>query len=265
MGKALVINGLSVLNPLGKVTFKGVDALLAPYYGLNTSIQKAEKKALNTFVEGLVKAGLWEKINSFYPMLGDNLDDVLLEVKDAEGFNLLADMKDKTGAGWSVADRNIMSSDGTYTSSQYYYFSQKTFDIGKAHVVAASQSFGLIAMVGMGGLSCNSGSGGNKGLSLSIGRESLTSDIALNNYTNRKIIFQYNPETGAAEIYKDGQKKWSTIFTSASTSWTRCDSPFSGTDAKFRFYAQVDNMTEEECATFYTLLDEWLTATGKNE
>lgn len=263
MGKALVINGLSVLNPLGKVTFKGVDALLAPYYGLNTSIQKAEKKALNTFVEGLVKASLWEKINSFYPMLGDNLDDVLLEVKDAEGFNLLADMKEKTGAGWSVADRNIMRSDGTYNTSQYYYFSQKTFGIGKAHVVAASQSFTLISMVG-GGLLCQSGVGGYKALKLSVGNEDLTSNINLTNYTNRKIIFQYNTETRAAEIYKDGQKEWSTIFTSSS-SWTRCTSPFSGTDAKFRFYAQVDNMTEEECATFYTLLDEWLTATGKNE
>lgn len=265
MGKALVINGLSVLNPLGKVTFKGVDALLAPYYGLNTSIQNAEKNALNTFVEGLVAAGLWEKINSFYPMLGDNLNDVLLEVKDAEGFNLLADMKEKTGAGWSVADRNIMRSDGTYSISQYYNFSQKTFGIGKAHVVAASQSFILISMVN-GGLYFESGVGGYKGLKLSVGNENLQSNINLTNYTNRKIIFQYNPETRAAEIYKDGQKEWSTIFTSSpSTSWTRCSFPFKGTDAKFRFYAQVDNMTEEECATFYTLLDEWLTATGKNE
>lgn len=43
MGKAIVIPGLVVNNPLVTVTFEGVESVLAKYYAANSTINATEK------------------------------------------------------------------------------------------------------------------------------------------------------------------------------------------------------------------------------
>lgn len=82
MGKAIVIDGLQVTNPLCTVTFSGTPAenALAAYLAANTSINTTEEEALMAFVEGLINANLWGKMKYFYPLLGNNVTDSVLEV-----------------------------------------------------------------------------------------------------------------------------------------------------------------------------------------
>lgn len=82
MGKALVIGDIVVVNPLCKVTIveSAIDAALYQYYAANTSINESEKIALEKFVQGLIDNGIWSKMKYFYPMLGDNVPDMLTNV-----------------------------------------------------------------------------------------------------------------------------------------------------------------------------------------
>ena len=82
MGKALVIGNIVVANPLCKVTIveSAIDAALYQYYAANTSINASEKIALEKFVKGLIDNGIWSKMKYFYPMLGDNVTDMLTNV-----------------------------------------------------------------------------------------------------------------------------------------------------------------------------------------
>lgn len=79
MGKALVIGDIVVANPLCKVTIvdSAIDAALYQYYAANKSINASEKIALEKFVQGLIDNGIWSKMKYFYPMLGDNVPDML--------------------------------------------------------------------------------------------------------------------------------------------------------------------------------------------
>ena len=64
MGKALVVKGLKVNNPIGLVSLEGVaPAALAAYYERNTSITEAQVESLNTLVKTLISEGLWDKLH----------------------------------------------------------------------------------------------------------------------------------------------------------------------------------------------------------
>ena len=93
MGKAIVIDGLQVTNPLCTVTFSGTPAenAISAYLAANTSINITEKEALGNFVEGLINANLWDKIKYFYPLLGDNVADAVLEVVSPSTEDLFVD------------------------------------------------------------------------------------------------------------------------------------------------------------------------------
>ena len=81
MGKALVIDGLQVTNPLCVVTIDATpaDTALKAYYQANTSILDAEKTALNDLVNGLIDYEIWDKVKYFYPLIGGNVTDAILE------------------------------------------------------------------------------------------------------------------------------------------------------------------------------------------
>ena len=91
MGKALVVKGLKVNNPIGLVSLEGVaPAALAAYYRRNTSITEAQAESLNILVKTLIAEGLWDKLHYFYPFLGTTLEDMTLECVNTENEDLFA-------------------------------------------------------------------------------------------------------------------------------------------------------------------------------
>ena len=90
MGRALVIDGLVVTNPLSTITLKNVNSILKEYYLTNTSVTESEKTALNTFVKGLIDANLWMKMKYFYPLLGGNVSDMVIDAVSPSTEDLFA-------------------------------------------------------------------------------------------------------------------------------------------------------------------------------
>ena len=91
MGKALVVKGLKVNNPIGLVSLEGVaPAALSAYYERNTSITEAQAESLNALVKTLIAEGLWDKLHYFYPFLRNTLEDMTLQCVNTENEDLFA-------------------------------------------------------------------------------------------------------------------------------------------------------------------------------
>ena len=118
MGKALVVKGLKVNNPIGLVSFEGVaPAALAAYYERNTSITEAQAESLNTLVKTLMTEGLWDKLHYFYPFLGNTLEDMTLECVNTENEDLFA----TSGlSGLSVDGAYLLVDNATRDKSTFY-------------------------------------------------------------------------------------------------------------------------------------------------
>lgn len=136
MGKALVIDGLNVKNPLCVVNIETnpLDKALKSYYAVNNSINSSEKNALNSFVQGLIDAGIWDKIVLFYPMLGDNVDDLILETHGEN--HLLADTK----SDFSVASRNLYANVGRSGNLSYIPDCINNLDMSKLGIVCSGKA-----------------------------------------------------------------------------------------------------------------------------
>lgn len=108
MGKALVINGLTVTNPLTTVTIADrlAEAVLGKYLSANSTISSSEREALLDFVGGLIDANLWEKFSYFYPLLGASVSDMLLEAVDTEHEDIFAN---DAKTGLSVSNRTLIA------------------------------------------------------------------------------------------------------------------------------------------------------------
>lgn len=74
MGKALIFSGVQVQAPLQTVTFVKTLVTASDYVNeyakLATSVTLEQKQYLTTFIETLMSKGIWDKVRSFYPMLG---------------------------------------------------------------------------------------------------------------------------------------------------------------------------------------------------
>lgn len=105
MGKAIVIDGLQVTNPLCTVTFADAEGLLLEYLTANASINAAERTALINFVQDLIDAGIWDKMIYFYPLLGSNLTDALLDAVSPSTEDLFVN----NTTGLSVSSRKLIA------------------------------------------------------------------------------------------------------------------------------------------------------------
>ena len=87
MGKALVIEGLQVANPLCVVTIGEVtpDKVLANYLSANTSISETEKTALKVMVGTFIDNNLWSKIKIMLPICGASASDMLIDAVNPGG------------------------------------------------------------------------------------------------------------------------------------------------------------------------------------
>ena len=87
MGKALVIEGLQVNNPLCVITIgeNTPERELSAYLAKNKGISTTEKNALISMVGTLMDNGIYSKIKSFYPIIGTSVADMIIDAKNVDG------------------------------------------------------------------------------------------------------------------------------------------------------------------------------------
>lgn len=280
MGKALVINGLVVNNPLCVVSIERspIEKALGAYYAANTSINSEEKSALEAFVQGLIDNGMWAKVKAFYPMLGSNVDDLILEVNGES--ELLGGDKGTLSADGRNLSANVGRTGATSTVPQML----KNLDFRNLSIFAsgsapAHQSYARYIL--------NISSDNNQSMSIQGNTYAYPSIQSGNvfaptqgtsegqsgiqqSYLER--IVAWSIKNGSAIVYKDGVRYASTDYAPAGNIERTVsilsniknidsaeDQPY-----KYSFLAFADGMTESEIGKFYELQLAFLKAVGKH-
>ena len=280
MGKALVINGLVVNNPLCVVSIdqSPIKKALGAYYAANTSINSEEKSALEAFVQGLMDNGIWTKVKALYPMLGSNVDDLILEVNGES--ELLGGDK-----GTLSADgRNLSANVGRTGKTSHVPQMLQSFDFGNLSVFASGSASGhqaysrnILYLSAVNNITfalqgntyaypsiiCGSNSAPIQGTG--EGQSGIQQS-----YLER--IVSWNIKNGSAVVYKDGVRYASTdyapignisraanVLCNVKVSGSANDQPY-----KYSFLAFADGMSESEISKFYELQLAFLKAVGKH-
>lgn len=284
MGKAIVIDGLQVTNPLCTVTFSvtpsvtPVENALRAYLAANTSINSEEKSALEAFVQGLIDNSMWSKIKAFYPMLGSNVDDLILEVNGES--ELLGGDKGTLSADGRNLSANIGRTGATSTVPQIL----KNLDFGNLSIFASSnatvhQAYSRNILYISADNNTTFSLQGNTFAypSITCGSNSVPiqgtgegQSGVQQSYLER--IVAWNIKNGSAVVYKDGVRYASTdyapigniakavnILSNIKISSSAKDQPY-----KYSFLAFADGMSESEISKFYELQLVFLKTIGKH-
>lgn len=277
MGKALVIKGLEVLNPIAHVTIGGAGpSVLSTYYKRNTSITDEQRESLNTLVKTLMAEGLWDKLYYFYPFLGSTIEDMTLECTDTENEDLFA----TSGLSGLSVDGAFMSIDNTRSTTIFYPTSATLISPSNVSFIMVTGNYNIQLPIFMDAgngmkrieLSANHGSGvpmrmscglieGGTSTSQIIGEKLGTGyleRVACGTINNGNGVI-WNEKTKYAE--GTGNTNFTigrvgSIFVKAST-----QTDFNG---KIAFFAMAQYMTEAEWGKFYDALLVFLKATGKH-
>ena len=277
MGKALIINGLQVNNPIQIVTFKDAKSVLKNYYSLNSSISATETKALDTFVNGLLDADIWNKVSYFYPMLGDNLADMKIDAVSPDTEDLFT---------------NATSLDGLSVENRILVSTSRSASGGKSNRILSTDcsDFGIISSIEHGGLnSCSPftfmGQGGaysnglnsmiavstlryptvstgNNGSAATNVPSSSPDDKNYQTYLDRTLYGDFDGNT--ARLYMENE-----LFAEGAlyplTSISGVSKFIAGQTAgdKYKFLALTKHLTSEEWGIFYSLLNTFLVSVGK--
>ena len=285
MGKAIVIPGLVVTNPVAVVTFEGVEGILAAYYQSNVSISASEKTALEAFVEGLIDVDLWRKMKYFYPMLGNSVDDLLLDVVNPTTDDLLSRSSYKGSC--SVDNRVLkVTGDGQVPSPPYTSLNASSrfaqsldmkdmsmivsctegnVSYGFSNVLKSYPSSGDKYMIGLGRYS-----DGKRPSYMYAGIVSGNSVVVPstfseeNSYTERILCADY--DSSNCTLYKD-----KTISGTGANNATNQElykvQTFISPDndwAKYNFFAITEHLTQSQWNSFYDLLLLFVKAVGKH-
>ena len=277
MGKALIIKGLQVNNPIQIVTFKDAKSVLKNYYSLNASINATEIKALDTFVNGLLDADIWGKISYFYPMLGDNLADMKIDAVSPDTEDLFT---------------NITSLDGLSVENRILLSTSRSVSGGKSNRILSTDcsDFGIISSIEHGGLNpCSpfmfiGAQGGNyqNGLysmvsastmrypTLETGYDgsavthipSSSVDKDYKTYLDRTLYGDFDGNTARLymenELFAEG-----TLYPLTSISGVSKFINGQAAGDKYKFLALTKHLTSEEWGIFYSLLNTFLVSVGK--
>lgn len=278
MGKALIIKGLQVNNPIQIVTFKDAKSVLKNYYSLNSSISATETKALDTFVNGLLDADIWKKISYFYPMLGDNLADMKIDAVSPDTEDLFT---------------NATSLDGLSVENRILLSTSRSLSGGKSNRILSTDcsDFGIISSIEHGGLNpCSpfmfmgaQGGAYTNGLdsmatvstmrypALDTGNDGSTATYMPSSsvdgknyqtYLDRTLYGDFNGNT--ARLYMENE-----LFAEGAlyplASIHGVSKFISGQTAgdKYKFLALTKHLTSEEWGIFYSLLSAFLVSVGK--
>ena len=274
MGKALVVKGMNVNNPIGLVSFGGmVPAALSAYYERNTSITEAQAESLNTLVKTLMTEGLWDKLYYFYPFLGSTLEDMTLECIDTENEDLFA----MSGlSGLSIDGAYLLVDNAARDKSICYPTSITAISPSDVSTIMAGGNLYMQSPIFM------DASKGNKRIDLttfSAGGAPMrmacgvTENGSTSNITGEKLgtstlerVVCGTINNGNGVIWND-KTKYAEGTGNTDFNVGRCSNVFAAgnnTIGKFSFFAMGRYMTEAEWGKFYDALLVFLKATGKH-
>ena len=272
MGKALVIKGMKVNNPIGLVSLGDMaPAALAAYYERNTSITEAQAESLNTLVKTLIAESLWDKLHYFYPFLGTTLEDMTLECVNTENEDLFA----TSGLSGLSIDGAYLSVDNTRNNSIFYPTSITAISPSDVSIIMAGGNPYIQSPIFM------DPSNGNKRINLttfSAGGAPMcmacgvTEDGSTSNITGDRLgtstlerVVCGTINNGNGVIWND-KSKYAEGTGNTDFNVDRCTNIFlkSGNTGKLAFFAMGRYMTEAEWGKFYDALLVFLKATGKH-
>lgn len=284
MGKAIVIQGLVVTNPVAIVTFESVDNILAAYYQANSTISASEKTALEAFIGSLSDSNLWGKVKYFYPMLGNSVADMKKEVVNPATEDILA--TDTEDTGLSIDNRILVSTDRSSFSTQGSYNLKSTRfgttidcrdlsiiastncvgSVGRGFAIKVCNNSSLVSGVGLG-----TDSSGYRSPMMEVGdndgtRQSLVSDLQFGTYKERIIMGDYNGDTATLYKEKDVLATGTNYVPSNPSSLTcqRHNLEAKSGSINYNFIAITSHLTAAEWEAFYDLLVVFLKAVGKH-
>lgn len=263
MGKALVIEGLQVSNPLCVVTLGMVtpERVLANYLSANTSISETEKTALKIMVGTFIDNNLWSKIKVMLPICGTSASDMLIDAINPEGTRIadasrysVDDNKLKFASQYNSSDVGTFANEISLTNLSIYY-GYKIVSAGNSKAMKLNTIDGQ-------NISLEAIEGGHNQPSLSVNDTLIKASTALrvNNrilcakievsnmslYCNNQLLIE-----GACSINEDKLSKFFNFSVSPTV------------DMWATFMCMANNLTSGEETIMYNAIDTFLTSIGK--
>lgn len=147
MGKALVIEGLQVSNPLCVITIgeNTPERVLASYLSVNKSISESEKTALKAMVGTFIDNRLWDKIKVMLPICGSSASDMLIDAVNPGG-TIIADSsrysvddnKLKFASQYDSLDIGTFANEISTNNLSIYYGCKHTYPTGNCRAINLS-------------------------------------------------------------------------------------------------------------------------------
>lgn len=263
MGKALVIEGLQVSNPLCVITFgeNTPERVLASYLSANKSISESEKTALKTMVGTFIDNGLWYKIKVLLPICGTSASDMLIDavnpggtiIADASRYSV-DDNKLKFTSAYNSSDVCIFSTEISLNLS-IYFGCKHTDPTGNCSAITLStdnnQDIGLRVI-----------SGGYNQPSLSVGDTDIKASTPLN-AENRLLCAKL--EASSMSLYCNNQLLIEGACSPNGSKVEQCRN-FSVAPSSVMwatFMCLANDLTSDEETIMYNAIDTFLTTIGK--
>lgn len=265
MGKALVIEGLQVSNPLCVITIgeNTPERVLASYLSVNKSISESEKTALKAMIGTFIDNNLWHKIKVLLPICGSSASDMLIDAVNPGG-TIIAD-----ASRYSVDDNKLKfasqynSSDiGTFaneisTNNLSIYYGYKYVSAGNSNAISLytidSQNIRLEAI-----------SGGIRQPVLAVNNTSIKASTTLS-VDNRIICAKV--EASSAHLYCNNQLLAEGACSINEDKLTQIInfSVCSSADMWATFMCMANDLTSDEETIMYNAIDTFLTTIGKRD
>lgn len=263
MGKALVIEGLQVSNPLCVVTFgeNTPERVLASYLSANKSISESEKTALKAMVGTFIDNGLWNKIKVLLPICGSSASDMLIDVVNPGGTIIanpsrysVDDNKLKFASQYDSSDEGTFANEiSTNNLSIYYGYKRMSVGNSKALSLSTIDSQSIVLEATRGGI---------RQPVLSVNDTEIKASTTLM-VDNRVICAKV--EASSAHLYcnnqllAEGACSINDDKLSKITNFSVCPS----VDMWATFMCMANGLTSDEETIMYNAIDTFLTTIGK--
>lgn len=265
MGKALVIEGLQVNNPLCVITIgeNTPERVLASYLSVNKSISESEKTALKAMVGTFIDNNLWHKIKVMLPICGSSASDMLIDAVNPEGTRI-ADAsrysvdgnKLKFASQYDSSDQGTFANEISSTNLSIYYGYKNTSVANSKALSLANDSNQNIALEATSGayrqpMFTVNGTDIQASTSLSVENRILCAKIEVSNmslYCNNQLLIE-----GVCSI--NNSKLIRIVNFSVSHA----------ADMWATFMCMANNLTSDEETIMYNAIDTFLTTIGKRD
>lgn len=265
MGKALVIEGLQVSNPLCVVTFgeNTPERVLANYLSANTSISETEKTALKDMVGTFIDKGLWFKIKVLLPICGSSASDMLIDAVNP-GETIIADASRYSvdGNKLKFASQYDNSYQGTFaneisTNNLYIYYGYKRVSTGNSSAMT-------LKTIGSQSISLDATEGGVRQPALTVNGTIIKASTTL--LVDNRIICA-KVEASSAHLYCNNQllAEGACSINEDKLSKIMNFSVCTTVDMWATFMCLANGLTSGEEAIMYNAIDTFLTTIGKRD